>query len=258
MDGQAAQDWKQEKKVAKLIGIKGHLLAARGMIRAERAKRRSSAKKSKGGTAPPQKRTVRCNVPWARCYVPGSPESGVKLVAGTEQSSLASPPGRCVWVARFKHPSLRAAGKRPTRSKTFRPGGVTEHVAFQLVLEWLWARHETCSGDLSVRPAWVRQALEPCLGCASPDSGVCDFSTIVQQARANTKDQPVAPETDNKNSGSSDWPGEGSSEDLSSDCPHTEPQGKVLGRKSKHPLQPRFHWTQVCQSSCWWGQGVRC
>ena len=52
MDGQAAQDWKQEKKVAKLIGIKGHLHTARGIVWAERAKRRSSAKGSKGGTAP--------------------------------------------------------------------------------------------------------------------------------------------------------------------------------------------------------------
>jgi hypothetical protein len=124
MDGQAAADWKQEKKIGKLVGVKGHLRAARGIIREERAKRRSKAKEREGEKAPNKTRTVRCNVPWARRYVPGSKESGVKLVAGTDQSSLASPPGRFVWVARFKHPILRDAGKRPTRSKTFRPGSV--------------------------------------------------------------------------------------------------------------------------------------
>ena len=57
----------------------------------------------------------------------------------------------------------------------------------------------------------------------------------MQKATANTRDQAVAPETDDENSGSSDWPGEESSEDLSSDCPHTEPQRKVLGRKKQAP-----------------------
>jgi hypothetical protein len=200
---------------------------------------------------------VRCNVPWARRYVPGSKESGVKLVAGTDQSSLASPPGRFVWVARFKHPILRDAGKRPTRSKTFRPGSVSEHIAFQLVLEWLWTRHETCSGNMNDRPAWVMQALKPCLACGSPDSGVCAFSTIVRDAKGNTKNQDGAPDSDGDNSGASDWQGEGSSEDLSSDCPPIEPQDRVVDKRKKLTLQPRLYCTQVCQSSCWWGQRVR-
>ena len=65
MDGQAAQDWKQEKKVAKLIGVKGHLLAARGIIRAERATRKSSAKK-RTAAQPPLKKE-RCA---AMCHGP--------------------------------------------------------------------------------------------------------------------------------------------------------------------------------------------
>ena len=119
------------------------------------------------------------------------------------------------WVARYRHPTLQNAGKRPTRSKSFKDGTTSEHLAFQVALDWLWSRHETVMGSESTRPSWVTQVLEKCAQCCSPTPGACTVLAKVQQdwAAKHSSDNPAA-----DGSASSGWStGEGSSEDISSD-----------------------------------------
>ena len=113
---------------------------ARDMVRAKR----QEVFKSQDPTSLGRKRglEIKCNMSWARMYVPGSAESLAKLPPGCEQSCLNKPPGRCTWVARFRHPKLMEIGARPTRSKKYSKG-VIEHQAFQIVVSWLWERYHT-------------------------------------------------------------------------------------------------------------------
>ena len=143
LDEANLREWKADKGINPLIGQRAVRHAARQVLRRERTKRQPVGNVNKH-------RVVRCNVPWARRYVPGAAESGTALPEGCRQSTLGAPPNRCVWVARYRHPHLQQAQKRPTRSKTFTPpsgeagvGGIgTEHLAFQTVLGWLWDRHD--------------------------------------------------------------------------------------------------------------------
>ena len=135
---------------------------------------------------------------------------------GVKQSSLNCPPDPevKVWVARYRHPTLQNAGKRPTRSKSFKDGTTSEHLAFQVALSWLWSRHETAMGSKSTRPSWVTQVLDKCAQCCSPTPGACTVLAKVQQdwAAEHPSDNPAA-----DGSASSGWSAaEGSSEDISS------------------------------------------
>lgn len=112
-------------------------------------------------------------------------------------------------MSRYKNHMLQEAGLRPTRSKRFGEGaGVSEHVAFQVVLEWLWGRHERAVGAGHSRPACVMRALAPCEQCALGEQ--CSvFDDIRGQC-----DGPLDGEGE---CSGSDWSDEGSSEDISSD-----------------------------------------
>ena len=109
MDDANARDWRQLKKTRRLAGVKGHLHAAKRILDAEREQRHPDRKLAK-------RKQVRCNAPWARQFVPGAVESGVELPEGVQQSSFTCPPDVKAWVARYRHPTLQNAGKRPTRS----------------------------------------------------------------------------------------------------------------------------------------------
>ena len=191
-----------------------------------------------------QPRVVRCNVPWARKYVPGGPGSGTDLPEGCKQSTLGAPPDRCVWVARYRHPLLQDAEKRPTRSKTFTPPsgdplpGCTEHSAFQAVLRWLWERHdEVCCqiGTASPRPEWVTKALEPCRACTTAPGDCTFISEQKALAPATTiKGKEVA---EGLSGDSENWSGEGTSEDTSSsgDKPRFRLHSKTPTARSRRP-----------------------
>ena len=91
-----------------------------------------------------------------------------------------------MWVARYKHPLLQVEGKRPTRSKKFNSNIeagrviVTEHQAFQIVLTWLWERHQACCSIAVDQPMWVKDALAECPACSSPHLQVCGFMETLQ------------------------------------------------------------------------------
>ena len=168
LDEANLREWKADRGINQLMGQRAVRHAARQVLRRERTKRQP--------VGDVKHRVMRCNVPWARRYVPRAAESGTALPEGCRQSTLGAPPNRCVWITRYRHPLLQQAQKRPTRSKTFTPpsgeagvGGVgTEHLAFQTVLGWLWDRHdEVCeqTGTASHRPEWVSTALAPCSSC---------------------------------------------------------------------------------------------
>ena len=143
--------------------MRGHVHAAKRMLDAERERRRPNRQAAK-------KKRIRCNAPWARQFVPGPVESGVDLPEGVQQSSLISPPDVKVWVARYSHPTLQNAGKRPTRSKSFKDGNTSEHSAFQVALSWLWSRHESMAKKCT-RPSWVTQVLDKCPPALLTDPG---------------------------------------------------------------------------------------
>lgn len=153
-------------------------------------------------------RRVRCSAPWARRFVPGS-IGHQQLPVGTALSSLARPLDRHVWVARYKNAGLQDRGLRPTRSKTF-GGDVPEHLAFQVVLEWIWNRYElSMGGKPEERPLWVKGALAPCELCTQGKP--CSMLDDARKACTESEGQDVAADT------ASDWSGEGSSEAHSSD-----------------------------------------
>ena len=150
MDEANRREWQQSKKASKMMGTKGFLQAARGILRGERQQRAKEGGKARSA--------VRCNISWARPYVPGTKESGVALPEGVTRSCLeASRQERKVWVARYKHPNLQKAGLRPTRSKSYRERTTTEHMAFQTTLTWLWNRHASCSAQGAELPMHVQQ-----------------------------------------------------------------------------------------------------
>ena len=149
------RECKTDKAINHLMGQRVVRHAARQVLRRERAKRQPVE-------CCTNLRVVRCNVPWARRYVPGTAESGTTVPEGCKQSCLGAPPTRFVWVARYRHPLLQQVEARPTRSKSFTtpPSGEktvvvdkdTEHCAFQVVLGWLWDRHEEVCPDWPSQP----------------------------------------------------------------------------------------------------------
>ena len=159
---------------------------------------------------PAAREKIKCNMSWARMYVPGTAESLAKLPPGCEQSCLNNPLGRHTWVARFRHPKLMEIGKRPTRSKSYMEG-VTEHQAFQIVVSWLWERYRTvcrlCDQVDVHLPIWVEEALADCAACQ--EGSVCTFMED-QEARSKTaafveieKDTSALAESDSSEVGTS-------------------------------------------------------
>ena len=146
MDEANKRAWQQERKTRKMMGMKGTFHAARGILRAERQQRA----KGEPQECIPASGAVRCNISWARQFVPGTKQSGITLPEGVTRSCLEMSQVRQVWVARYKHPTLQAAGFRPTRSKSYKDA--TEHQAFQIILRWLWNRHESCCKAVVDRP----------------------------------------------------------------------------------------------------------
>ena len=150
-----------------LAGLQGVKRMARDMLRADRKTFSKPPSLTDHGGHNCLK--IKCNLNWARRYIPGSAESGVRVPVGTEQSCLNHPPGRHTWVARFRHPRLKAIGKRPTRSKTYRRV-ITEHQSFQTVVRWLWERYSTvwnlCEHEVDqIWPMWVEEAVAECAAC---------------------------------------------------------------------------------------------
>ena len=150
----------------------------------------------------PKPRRIKCNAPWARRFVPGNLPPSTLLI------SLACPPMRSVWVGRYKNVDLQRQGLRPTRSNKFgSEGSTSEHAAFQLVLDWLWTRHERATG-CRPRPPCVQEILAPCAQCAvGKDCSVLDVERAAFSKDVDMDDDEAA----------SDWSGEGSSESMSSD-----------------------------------------
>ena len=182
------------------------------------------------------RREVLCNVPWAKRYVPGTAESGTVLHEECRQSSLAAPPNRCVWVARYRHPCLQPH-KRPTRSKTFTPpsgearvdGRITsEHLASQTVLKWLKTHMA------SRRPEWVSTALAPCSSCLLRNRG--EECCFISEQRGLAPATMVKGTIEDVSGDSQNWSGEGTSESLSSgdDQPRVRINTKMTPARARH------------------------
>ena len=127
---------------------------------------------------------LRSAAPWARRFLPGSKESGSTLPASTTRVGLTRPPNRHSWVAQYRNELLQAQKKRPTRSKSYRAGQVSEHQAFHITLSWLWGRHDLCCSSREPRPSWVIDALADCSKCQAGE--LCEFMNNLR-ARA----QPI-------------------------------------------------------------------
>ena len=149
---------------------------------------------------------IRCNLRWARRYVPGSAESSVTLPPGCEQSCLERPTGYSTWVARLRHQKLSEMGKRPTRSKTF-TNEATERQSFQTVVSCLWERYglvrtECDEGGVSC-PRWVKDALAECAECqaGSACTVMADLAAGCETAAATEGEAEGFPSVDSELSG---------------------------------------------------------
>ena len=220
MDEDNRKEWLKEKLPQKLSGFAGCKRMARDMVRAEREAARDTyvdgIKKnnpSASGVGKPKVR-VQKTAPWSRKFLPGSQESGSSLPPSPIRVGLTCPPNRNSWVALYRNAELQAQRKRPTRSKTYRLGQVSEHRAFQITLAWLWGRHDLCCSSAVPRPSWVVDALADCRLCQAGES--CDFMDHLRAI-----EQPIGQGggekvEDQQSDDSSLWEGEGSSDSLSS------------------------------------------
>ena len=226
LDEKNREELKKDTKTRGLFGFKAVKRVARAMVREDREVYRQSKTSCTGLGQGGVK--IKCNFAWARAYVPGSEESGVTLPANTEQSCLNNPPGRNVWVARFRHPMLTDQKKRPTHSRSYleAEGKRTEHVAFQKVVTWLWERYEMACRlssppePASGRPDFVQSVLTTCPACEAGE--VCTF---MSELRSVSKEQEHA-ESDQ----GSVWSGAGTSASESSE----DEGGSVVDSKPKH------------------------
>ena len=183
MDDDNSREWKKERKFKKMMGFDGARRMAQRIVREERE---GTYQYHAHGTPGQKKYTSgrervksKCKEQWTRSYLPTVPPTGVTHIG------LTCPPGRSCWVAQLLHSILQGSGKRPTRSMRFYPEGshgASEHEAFQVVLQWLWAWVDTCLriSDPSVsggpeRQACVVAALQPCAVCANKEA--CSFMT---------------------------------------------------------------------------------
>ena len=123
-----------------------------------------------------------------------------------------------------RHELLQAQRKRPTRSKSYQAGRVSEHQAFQITLSWLWGRHDLCCSSAEPRLFCVIDDLADCSKCQAGE--LCEFMDNVR-----AREQPIGQGGADKVEGiesddSSLWEGEGTSDSLSSVAP-TEPVAVV-------------------------------
>ena len=130
---------------------------------------------------------------------------------GTQQSCLQNPPGRFVWVARFRHPKLQEMHKRPTRSKSYRPTdatAVTEHQSFQIAVAWLWQRFAMiCTSGK--QPQLIEDALQDCSICKD-NKGNCSIMSSLQSNWMELHQCANPPQSDGSGAGSI-WSADGTS-----------------------------------------------
>ena len=230
MDEENRKAWMKEGKIKKLSGLEGCKRMAHNLLREEReAARDNYVKGGKNGNSSVSgvdKCTSRHKsaAPWARKFLPGSKESGSSLPESTITVGLTHPPNRHSWVAVYRNKLLQARKKRPTRTKSYQAGVVSEHRAFQIALSWLWGRHDLCCNSAEPRPSWVIDALADCSKCQAGE--LCEFMDNVR-----AREQPIGQGGADKVEGmESDvyylWEGEGTSDSLSSIAP-TEPVAVV-------------------------------
>ena len=254
LDDKNRQEWAKDAKTNALTGLAGVKRMARQMIRRNRQAFRNKSATSVVVTSP----SVKCSLPWMRPLVPGTKESGVALPEGTLQSCLENPPGRFVWVARFRHPKLSEMHKRPTRSKSYRgkaAGSVTEHRSFQIALSWLWQRYTMICVPASgtCMPAWVEDALQDCSSC-NDNKDDCSCMSEMQSNWMEQHQCTNPPQSDSSGAGSI-WSGDGTSATESS-CNEQatilraqpagyRPRGSTAGNHVVGSTQERQHGTPL-------------
>ena len=237
IDEKNREELKKDTKTKDLFGYKGVKRMAREMVREDREVFRCKGSAVGPSALASGRAAGSSNLAWARSYVPGSEESGATLPADTAQSCLNNPPGRRVWVARFRHPVLKESKKRPTHSRTYwedalgpeqqthEEGKRAEHQAFQKVVLWLWERYEMvcrmCNPlvPASGRPAVVQAALAMCPACL--DKSPCSF---MSDLRKKTDDKIQHAEDADEGSV---WSGAGSSASESSEVEDAQVAGRA-------------------------------
>ena len=142
---------------------------------------------------------VTTSIPWVKRFTPGHPLSHVQVgdmvlksrihMDAREGDAEVKKPQR--FAMYMLNPEARGKMKKPyqqqTRSKDFTRGNAkSEHMAFQTVLQWIWAKHTALSPG-TVKPDWLAAELTPCAHCSK------DLPCEAMARHWASKDSPPVP-----------------------------------------------------------------